>query len=1225
MRTWLLMAFAVVVLIPACCWGGERQIVLRDYLNQQWTNELLSYPFSAAEGACDARSVTLTGPRGPVPVQLSEVELWPGTQSVKTAKLSFLADLAPLATDTYTVQEGNKPTAPPPNAADLLVKPGKDQVEITTGQFGARLLLGEQTYAPAVPASQVPGPVIGLRLGDGTWFGGSQMYGPGKLSAYSANLTDSGPVFARVAVRYTYENGNTLDLTEQVTAGDNTVRIETRVAQDQPPDGFSLVLSRGLPSFLFEVQDEGRQDRPVFTKGYTSGFSSQWAEITLKDYTAPPGHPAGLVTQLTPWEDWFGTFTQRTIRLKLENTTRELQIHSLDPGAWVEPRSIVEVFAPKQDPDPAKNIWVSWNQKMVPLMREASGEISFQVNAARGVRKWLVSDCASVSGWKEMGAGPTPESRPTVGYRLDEVKDYVLDWPGEAGTHPHLWLTRAELAAAQQRPPDPAMLAELLRNGAAGSAATVVPYMNTSHFCALAAYLLSPTPEVVAKTQLLARLHVAVRSAPASLMFNSGQVCALYDALIDSPVVPDAERPLLRAQMAYLAYGMADPATWSAERGYCSGNSNMTVNFVLGQGLVACTIPEHPMAKTWDHNADLIMEQFLSHMVGPAGEWPEALGHHGMESISALLGFAVASSNAGFHDWVNDPRMKRLMLYQAKMLTPEDPRPIGNLREDEASIRNRRYIPAMGRDSFSADQGWALSGVMARATVKRDPAYSAVLQWAWLESGQNCWSSGSKLGGFEYVYCDKRLPARTPAWTSEVFPEVGAVLRHGLGTPDEHQVLLYCGDHAHAFYPAHTGALASIFAYGTPVAGSWSADYQWQDELLTCHVMLARGVGTLAERTAVAGYGARSGGMWNWDAGPLARFGEQGGQANVSAFSTLPRQDYAAVDVALHDPFRMALDWLTTLPEWPPVPAPGKPPVDWRRQVLFLKDDDPAQPAYLLLRDSVKGGQPTMWQMWTLSEKIGTPEEVKDLPAFLADKPGYTICPARELHGDRFTAIGQLGVDVEYYIASPLGTPRHTLRWGTDLYNWANKLKVPEYQDLLHLQMPGDGAYFVAFYPRKRAWPAPTFSTLGDGTIIKVTGDFGTDYGFLSALETRATGEGVTFRGTAASVEDRAGGLVLSLGARGEVRYKSYGLSADFPLSLRVGQKALAIELPASLQPPAFGLARPFPGGAVTISAPGTWALAQPLPGVKLTETAAGLLVQVPAGVRTVGLVGNGG
>jgi len=82
----------------------ETQIALRDYLGQQWTNELLTYPFSAPPGACSAASVTLTGPRGPVPAQLSDFDYWPGTQSVKSANMSFLTSLAPLASDTYTVR-----------------------------------------------------------------------------------------------------------------------------------------------------------------------------------------------------------------------------------------------------------------------------------------------------------------------------------------------------------------------------------------------------------------------------------------------------------------------------------------------------------------------------------------------------------------------------------------------------------------------------------------------------------------------------------------------------------------------------------------------------------------------------------------------------------------------------------------------------------------------------------------------------------------------------------------------------------------------------------------------------------------------------------------------------------------------------------------------------------------------------------------------------------------
>src|SRR3972149_5029747 len=104
--------------------AAEQRIVLRDYIQQEWKNELVTYPFSAPEGACHPDSVTLTGPKGPVPVQLSEIELWPGSQSVKSAKLSFIANLAPLATDTYTVTYGDKPAADRPKATDLTATPG---------------------------------------------------------------------------------------------------------------------------------------------------------------------------------------------------------------------------------------------------------------------------------------------------------------------------------------------------------------------------------------------------------------------------------------------------------------------------------------------------------------------------------------------------------------------------------------------------------------------------------------------------------------------------------------------------------------------------------------------------------------------------------------------------------------------------------------------------------------------------------------------------------------------------------------------------------------------------------------------------------------------------------------------------------------------------------------------------------------------------------------------
>lgn len=1257
----LYLLLVLLAFLPAYAKDGETTIVLRDYLKQQWTNELLMYPFTAPEGACDAHSVTLTGPKGPMPVQLTDIVYWPGTQWVKSAKACFITDLAPLGRDTYVIRYGDAPSRMLIPATDLTVTPGKEQVEITTKGFGARLLLGEQTFAEPAAAAKVPGPVIAMRMADGAWFGGSSMFGPGKLASYSAKLLDAGPVFARVAIHYTYDNGNTLDLTMRIAAGDNTMRMETQVKQSQPNDGFDLNINRGLLPLVLQVQDEIRKDRFEFMtpKGYND---LAWADIPLAEYESPVGYPKGLVTQLSPWEDWFGTFTQTRIRLRLDDTDggvlarkldteRELQIRSLDPGAWVEPLPIEAIFNPEGDADPAKSQWVGWGSKMLPLMK-AGDDIFLHVNAAQGARKWTISDCRSMKGvaalfqwhnYKPETEFP-PETRPTIGTRLDEVKDMVLEWPGDAGMHPTIFIKKADLEALWKRQaPDKALVDDLSRLGYGSPRSddeVYAQYMpNWTTDLALGAYLVSGgAQEIGEKTHLLARLRQALNYELWGMQFGCAGAPApiLYDGVIDTSLVPEAEKPVLRARMAYYAYRLADPAVWSAERGYCSGNQNMTVTWEISRGITACAIPSHPMAKVWYSKAERIMEYFLNHMVGPAGEWPEAMGGHGRTSINMILAFALASSNSGLHDYINDPRVKRMILWWGKMETPRDTRPRGM----PGCTPNRRYFPAMGRDCIGFPGGTC--GVLARALQKSDPALSSDLQWAWLEEGAS--PELSHLGGFAYVACDKTLPVKQPAWLSEVFPYAGAVFRHGVGTPNEHQTMLYSGDHFAAFYTCHTGSFPDIFAYGVPVAGAFAGSYEYQEGYLTCHVDLAHGLNSMDERIGTYGYHGlpRDVNMWSWPTGETARYGEHGGLANVSSFSTLPRQDYAAVDTALHYPRSMKLDWKTTLPKWPTVPAKGKPPVDWRRQTLFLKDDDPAAANYLLIRDSVKGGQPTIWQMWNVSVTLDTPEKVKDVDKVLADKPkpetapdgvvivddedagppqnpGNMILPARELKGDRFTAIGQLGVDVEYYIASPTDTPRYTLRWGTEyIVSTTNKYAVPEYQDLLHLQMPSDGAYFIAFYPRKRSTPAPAFSTLGGGTIIKVKGDWGTDYGFLSALDATGEGEGARFTGTAASVQDRKSGLVLSLGAKGTVNYKGYGLAADVPAGLRVRAKDLVVELPAGLQPPAFEMMKPFPGATLTLTAPGTLLLAKPQPGVKLVKTAVGWMLTVPAGCKAV-------
>jgi hypothetical protein len=359
------------------------------------------------------------------------------------------------------------------------------------------------------------------------------------------------------------------------------------------------------------------------------------------------------------------------------------------------------------------------------------------------------------------------------------------------------------------------------------------------------------------------------------------------------------------------------------------------------------------------------------------------------------------------------------------------------------------------------------------------------------------------------------------------------------------------------------------------------------------------------ERHELLRNGVRLARNWGQPGDPKGPFGHYT-RTRFGAFAALPTADY--VRSTFENDVPDTRDWFPdNLPPYPRVTPAAGTNLTWTRQLLFVKDPTPTGPAWLLLRDTTAGGQPTAWQFWTLSEKIGPPEQARDAVAFLADAPGRTNAPARELPaGSRYTALGQYGVDVEYLVAAPADTPRHTLRYGGP--NGGNA-QIPEYQDLLHLQRPGDGAYYVALFPRPRQEAAPTLTTLADGKLIKAAGAFGTDYALLATEPTEAAAEGVRVKGTVAAVQTRPDGIILSLGAAGEARLGEHALAAEGVASLRTGPDELLVTVPPSAQPQ-----------AVRLEAPGEWKVS----GAKLERLKSGMMVlTVPAGTFSVRLSRN--
>ena len=157
-------------------------------------------------------------------------------------------------------------------------------------------------------------------------------------------------------------------------------------------------------------------------------------------------------------------------------------------------------------------------------------------------------------------------------------------------------------------------------------------------------------------------------------------------------------------------------------------------------------------------------------------------------------------------------------------------------------------------------------------------------------------------------------------------------------------------------------------------------------------------------------------------------------------------------------------------------------------------------------------------------------------------------------------------------------------------------------------QLPGDGHYFVCLFPRFRTEAVPTFQTLGDGTVIKITGDFGADYAFLSEKKVTVKADEAAFIGTAGCVQDRKGGVVLALDAAGQVAYMSWALVSDAPAALHSAGETLTVAVDAEHK-----------AQQVRVTAPGTWRLDDGAPeGVRLLPAGEAFTLSIPPGVKQV-------
>lgn len=746
---------AVLALLPVLSTAvakEENGFELRDYLNRTWRNECVRFRLNDAQCKHAQAGHALVGPDG----RPTLYQLLPAADPRERA-IEFLADLNAFEARSYRFTP-DKATL----ATDLVVEETDAAVKLTNKLTG--IVLPKTLNAG--------GPIQQIRLNSGKWVGSSSLTSNLEVTSYAVEITARGPVFAEAVCRVGWGEQSRWELRVRLNAGEPVILVDESCAYKGKAAAFVLSLSEGFSAeeLLFRY---GRQ---------AIGKNAAWK--------IEPGE----VFILEPWLRWwerdrqgacFGVYNRQDPDL--------IAFGARHAGAWVDP----QIGLDKQ------------GRPQVPVTRTDNGvQLAFALSNA--VRKWMIcalqkDECLAVLQDKNAFKSPLPYQYLVKHghFPLNVVKDYVLRWQGDHDNHPRLFIKKADMAKRRQTGADAAKheqaIARYTRDpnplNQFNMEGPLSAYYATGN-AEIARYLASSAARALQECvdALVKQDGIPFGSAPHHFS-NIPASIAMADAILASDQVSPELRERLLAQVAFLGYTLSRPDYWSPERGYAA-NPNMTTSVYGYLATVACCIPSHPQAAAWVKNAMAELKNQLDTWADSNGGWLEA-PHYAMVSYDQILGAFLMAHNAGFNNYLYDPKMKSVIQWFGKISTPPDSRLAGS-----------RHLPCIGNTYLS--EPTSAFGTLAYLWREKDPPFAAQMQWLHRQyksySYPGIGGAYPALAGYRAILQDSSIPEQAPAWTSELFPETGVILRNTFPCERETQLHLIAGRN-HAHYDDDSGSL----------------------------------------------------------------------------------------------------------------------------------------------------------------------------------------------------------------------------------------------------------------------------------------------------------------------------------------------------------------------------------------------------------------------------------
>lgn len=185
----------------------------------------------------------------------------------------------------------------------------------------------------------------------------------------------------------------------------------------------------------------------------------------------------------------------------------------------------------------------------------------------------------------------------------------------------------------------------------------------------------------------------------------------------------------------------------------------------------------------------------------------------------------------------------------------------------------------------------------------------------------------------------------------------------------------------------------------------------------------------------------------------------------------------------------------------------------WHRRIVFVKDSDPMEPNYFVIRDTTDAPAPATWRLWCMANAI----QVNDDSA--------VVDGLDDVATDIFPALPEnLTLSTQTRTGEPLGQ--------------VNKKQFGP-QQITQIALSATAKkgrhYGFLIYPRLKTQQAPKVARMAGGKVFQVVHETGTDYIFLGDEPFKFKGDGIEFEGISGLVKVRGDNTYLELGGGGRL------------------------------------------------------------------------------------------